>query len=227
MTRKAVAQGVRLSVLTEAGYRCAVPTCRTILAIDIHHIVEVAEGGGNDPSNLVALCPTCHALHHRGTISQDSIRVWKSTLVALSQAFDTHAIDQLLFLHRLRAKELAISGDGVLHFSRLIAAGLAEFTLLIQNGPLVLYEVFLTLRGRNLVEAWRSGRSDAVANALQPNHQEAERSPERTCDVCGKRDTLNRGRVCEASHFICVSCVGGLGSTETRHSCPLCSKPMR
>jgi len=29
-------------VLTEAGYRCAVPTCRGILALDMHHVWEVA-----------------------------------------------------------------------------------------------------------------------------------------------------------------------------------------
>jgi hypothetical protein len=45
----------RVIVLTESGYRCAVPTCRTILALDMHHIWEVSAGGGNDPSNLVAL----------------------------------------------------------------------------------------------------------------------------------------------------------------------------
>src|SRR5207248_8959417 len=58
----------RVIVLTEAGYRCAVPTCRSILALDMHHIWEVSAGGGDDPSNLIALCPTCHALYHRGNI---------------------------------------------------------------------------------------------------------------------------------------------------------------
>lgn len=32
------------AVLTEAGYRCAVPTCRGILALDMHHIWEVSAG---------------------------------------------------------------------------------------------------------------------------------------------------------------------------------------
>src|SRR6266852_2319194 len=75
-------------VLTEAGYRCAVPTCRGILALDMHHIWEVVAGGGDEPSNLVALCPTCHALYHRGTILADSIYLYKAMLVAISRAFD-------------------------------------------------------------------------------------------------------------------------------------------
>lgn len=87
-------------------------------------------------------------------------------LVALSHAFDTSAIDQLLFLHRLRNKELAISGDGVLQFSRLIAAGLAEFRLLLQNGPLLLYEVFLTPKGRSFIDAWKAGKLDVLREVL-------------------------------------------------------------
>ena len=71
--RKAVPMAVTLQVLTEAGYRCAVPTCPNMLAIDIHHIVEVADGGGNVLSNLLALCPMCHAMFTRGTIHRDSI----------------------------------------------------------------------------------------------------------------------------------------------------------
>ena len=85
-------------VLTEAGYRCAVPNCRGILALDMHHIWEVAAGGGDDPANLIALCPTCHALYHRGTISADSVYAFKAMLVAISRAFDLDAVDRLLFL---------------------------------------------------------------------------------------------------------------------------------
>lgn len=74
---------------------------RNILAIDIHHIVQVAEGGGTEAGNLVALCPKCHALFHRGTITRESIYAWKNMLVSLSHAFDTPTIDDLLFLATL------------------------------------------------------------------------------------------------------------------------------
>src|ERR1700728_1479184 len=69
-------------VLTEAGYRCAVPTCREILLLDLHHIWEVSEGGGDEATNLIALCPTCHALYHRGKIRVESIYAWKAMLIA-------------------------------------------------------------------------------------------------------------------------------------------------
>src|ERR1700730_4135225 len=78
MARTAIPRDVKIQVLTEAGYRCAVPTCRNILAIDMHHIVEVNDKGPNEPYNLLALCPTCHALYTRGTISKEAINAWKT-----------------------------------------------------------------------------------------------------------------------------------------------------
>jgi len=86
MSRRALPLATRRAVLAEAGYRCAVPTCRTILALDLHHIEDVQEGGGDEVFNLIALCPTCHALYTRGTITRDAIRSWKGLLVALNQA---------------------------------------------------------------------------------------------------------------------------------------------
>ena len=96
--RKAVPSHIVLQVLTEAGYKCGNPVCRNILAIDIHHMEEVSKGGGNTLANLLALCSYCHDLYHRGTILVESIYAWKLVLVSLSHAFDTAAIDDLLFL---------------------------------------------------------------------------------------------------------------------------------
>jgi hypothetical protein len=118
--RKPIPASLKRDVLAEAGYRCAVPTCRTILAIDLHHIIEVQEGGENELSNLLALCPTCHALYTRGTISHDAINVWKTIIVALNHAFDKESISNLLFLKKTLTNEVAVSGDGVLKFSHLM-----------------------------------------------------------------------------------------------------------
>ena len=148
----------RVIVLTECGYRCAVPTCRNILALDMHHIWEVSAGGGDDPENLIALCPTCHALYHRGTIRAESIYVYKAMLVAITRAFDLDAIDKLLFLAPLKRDFLIVSGDGVLHFSRLIAAGLATVEMKANNNyQLVTYAINLHEKGRQLIEAWKQG----------------------------------------------------------------------
>lgn len=156
MARKAIPSDVKLLVLTEAGYRCAVPTCRNILAIDMHHIEEVAEGGGNDVANLIALCPTCHALYHRGTIQRQSIAIWKNMLIVFSNAFDSSTIDQLLFLEQSSEKRLNLSGDGIAQFYRLIASGLADFTMAGQPSMIVKYRLQLTKKGQRLLHAWKN-----------------------------------------------------------------------
>lgn len=164
--RKAIPLDVKVAVLTEAGYRCGVPTCRTILALDLHHMVQVSDDGDDVVGNLLALCPTCHALYHRGEIKRDSIYIWKSVLVSLTKAFDVFALDQLLFLDKPETVNLRVSGDGVLSFARLIAAGLATFELKSQNGPLLIYSVNLTPSGKQLVSAWSSGNREAVKKVL-------------------------------------------------------------
>jgi HNH endonuclease len=166
-SRTAVPHEVAVAVLAEAGYRCAAPTCRTILTVDPHYIVELSERDRYATDNLVALCPTCHGMFQRGVLGRDSIYTWKSVLVSMNQAFDTAIVDHLLFLQRPEAKSLRVSGDGVLQFSRLVSAGLATFGVAMQNGPLILYWVTLTSKGKSLVEAWTSGNREAVARALQ------------------------------------------------------------
>ncbi len=44
--RKPIPAATKREVLTEAGYRCAVPAGRTTLAIDLHHLVRVVYGAG-------------------------------------------------------------------------------------------------------------------------------------------------------------------------------------
>ena len=147
-----------IQVLTECGYRCAVPTCRTVLILDIHHIWEVSAGGGDDPSNLIAFCPTCHALYHRGKMRAESVYIYKSMLVAITRAFDLEAVDRLLFLQSCANDFLVVSGDGLLHFGRLIAAGLATGTLKSNNNwQVVTYAVNISNKGRQLIEAWKQG----------------------------------------------------------------------
>jgi hypothetical protein len=126
--------------------------------LDLHHIYQVSEGGGNDPENLIALCPTCHALYHRGNISSDAIYSYKSMLVALSRAFDLEAVDRLLFLMMCERDFLVVSGDGLVCFSRLIAAGLASAEQKANNNWLIVsYAINISEKGKRIIEAWKSG----------------------------------------------------------------------
>jgi hypothetical protein len=92
-------------------------------------------------------------------------------------------VDDLLFLHKIHnSRLLQVSADGVLKFSRLIASGLATFSLIVDNTwydfpicrlvppdvPLSerIYSVCLTEKGLMLVEAWLGGDRPAIERAL-------------------------------------------------------------
>jgi hypothetical protein len=164
--RSKIPEPVKREVLMEAGYRCAVPTCRTILTIDLHHMIPVSKKGGNEAYNLIALCPNCHALFHKGIITEEAIRNWKGMLTALNHAFDLETIDLLLFLSKneQQIKDLYLSGDGVLKFTRLISAELAGFYSaeadFMRN--IFWYKVYLTDKGRIFVESWSKGEISAI-----------------------------------------------------------------
>ncbi|MDR3722048.1 MAG: HNH endonuclease signature motif containing protein [Candidatus Acidoferrales bacterium] len=126
--------------------------------MDLHHMYQVSEGGGNDPENLIALCGTCHDLYHRGIISADAIYSYKSMLVALSRGFDLEAVDKLLFLLKYEKDFLVVSGDGLVRFSRLIAAGLASAEQKANNNWLIVsYAINISEKGKQIIEAWKSG----------------------------------------------------------------------
>lgn len=44
-------------------------TCRS--SIELHHIIEKAEGGSNEESNKVPCCSTHHSMIHEGLIKLD------------------------------------------------------------------------------------------------------------------------------------------------------------
>ena len=167
-----VPESVRREILMEAGYRCAIPTCGHILTIDIHHIVWLKDGGGNDPSNLLALCPNCHALHTKGEIPQAAIRHWKGMLVALNHAFDRRGMDLLLLLNK-QSEGIYYSADGLFQVAGLIAAGLVQQAAVVGGGlgpagtaDASIHQLILTERGKLLVEAWLAGDEDKYRGLL-------------------------------------------------------------
>jgi len=173
---------------------CGNPRCRVILTLEVHHITWVRDGGGNQSTNLLALCPNCHTLHTNGVIPERAIRHWKGMLHALNHAFVKEAKDLLLYLHRDELRDVWYSGDGVLKFAGLIAAGLVEVTHSVSTKPepkkggrtaariarLAGHEnavpplatlpgtaarVARTAKGRQTVEAWLAGDAEAYKRA--------------------------------------------------------------
>lgn len=129
--------------------------------------IKFLKEGGDTAENLIPLCPNDHARYHRGDIPKDAIFAYKSILVAISRAFDLESMDRLLFLESLSKDFLRISGDGVLAFGRLIAAGLADVKLKANNNDLIVtYSVNISQKGRLLVNAWRSGDHAEITRAV-------------------------------------------------------------
>jgi len=164
--RKTLPVDVRKLVLHEAGYRCSNPVCRTMLTLDIHHLVPISEDGSDTPDNLLALCPNCHSLHHRGEIPIESLRAWKMILLSLNEGYDRKAVDLLLVLSK--AGTLWVSGDGVIQCAALVASGLVESRALgglTADQPLPAYAISLTERGKLMVDAWKRGDQNSVVAA--------------------------------------------------------------
>ena len=138
--------------------------CRTPFAISQMAQVPAGRGEGMTPKGGIGGRETrdgrwqCHGLYHRGTIKAESIYVYKSMLVAIARAFDVEAIDRLLFLESCKKDFLVVSGDGLLHFGRLIAGGLASVNQKSNNNwQIVTYAVNISPKGRQLIEAWKQG----------------------------------------------------------------------
>ncbi|HWU89859.1 MAG TPA: DUF222 domain-containing protein [Kofleriaceae bacterium] len=59
---------VREHVFARDGYACAVPGCRRVTGLDLHHIQFQEHGGGHEPANLVLICNLHHTAVHTGKL---------------------------------------------------------------------------------------------------------------------------------------------------------------
>ena len=186
---KSVSKITKQLVLLEAGFKCANPRCRHIITLEVHHIVWVKDGGGNEPDNLLALCPNCHSLHTAGHIPQSAIRAWKSLLVSLNNPNRLSA-DLLLLLYdeqkRVESKPkteeqpppFRFTGDGLGILSSPLVSGLVEIYSRYSGasyfgGGMPSFEVRVTDAGKRLVEAWLKGNPDEITKALSAVYPEA------------------------------------------------------
>jgi hypothetical protein len=141
-----------------------------ILTLDIHHLAYVSEGGSDSVENLLALCPNCHAQHHRGLIPLESLRAWKMLLISLNEGFPRQTMDLLLGLAKLETtvKGLVLSGEGVLQCTVLLASDLVAVEMLHAMPGETMYAheerylLHLTARGRLLVDAWKRGKQEDI-----------------------------------------------------------------
>ncbi len=180
MSRK-VPETTKQLVLLESGYRCANPTCRSILTLEIHHIEWVKDKGANTHDNLIPLCPTCHALHTQGSIPKTAIVTWKSILVSLNNP-NRSCADVLLVLYQAESNPASVSdetsklppmrfsGDSLGFLASLITANLVKIGRYHSGsswfgGGSPTFEVHLTETGKQFVDSWLNGRQFNIFRA--------------------------------------------------------------
>jgi hypothetical protein len=63
-----VPAAIRRKVFQRDHFACCVPGCRSTRFLDLHHLEQLAHGGGHSMSNCCVLCFGCHQRHHEGRL---------------------------------------------------------------------------------------------------------------------------------------------------------------
>lgn len=140
----------------EAGYRCAIPTCRLPITENVH-IVSWAESKDHSYENLIALCPNCHTLYDSGRIPREAIIAYKKKLMFLNEVYSRFELDVLDYLKT--NKTALIPGE--LLIKRLLEEGIVEHgeKIMIQGfgdgeNILGIFYIVLTDKGKKLLDDW-------------------------------------------------------------------------
>jgi hypothetical protein len=119
-------------------------------------------------------------MHTQGHIPGSAIRHWKGLLHALNHAFNKEGMDLLLYLSQAGIETIWYTGDGLLKFAGLVAAGLVEiaesqFSVGVRYGsnsaptspPTTALRVKLSDKGKLLVDSWLRGDEAPYKAALE------------------------------------------------------------
>jgi hypothetical protein len=110
-TRPNIAAQLERDVKMEAGYRCAIPSCRQH-PVQIAHIVPWSKVRVHQYSNLIALCGVCHARYDRGEIDRKAMRQFKANLGIINARYGEYERRLLEFFatrHRVNRKTFRIA----------------------------------------------------------------------------------------------------------------------
>ena len=147
---------IKRRILIEAGYRCAIPTCRWPITENAH-IISWVESKDHSYENLIALCPNCHTLYDSGKIERAAIIAYKKKLMFLNEVYSRFELDVLD--HLKTHKRALIPGE--LLIKRLLEEEIVEHEeeIMIQGfgdgeDILGIFSVILTEKGETLLEDW-------------------------------------------------------------------------
>lgn len=72
-------------IIHRVGTICCYPNCKETISLDVHHIVPRHEGGTNNASNLIVLCPKYHRLADRGAIPRRRLKMYNVTKMEMGK----------------------------------------------------------------------------------------------------------------------------------------------
>jgi len=127
INRDSIPADLKRKILVEAGHRCAITTCRSIV-VDVHHIIPWEKCKKHEYNNLIALCPNCHRRADKGEIDRKSLRMYKNNLRFLYDKFTTFEIDVLFELNKI-PKEQAMQFPSylILLIKRVLEVGYVQW----------------------------------------------------------------------------------------------------
>src|SRR3954454_2013730 len=88
--RDAIPADLVRQLMIEAGYRCAIPTCRTVQPLEIEHIEDYARVKKHEFSNMIVLCRNCHGLKGTGprALDRKALKRLKANLAIINQRYN-------------------------------------------------------------------------------------------------------------------------------------------
>ncbi|MEK6647060.1 MAG: HNH endonuclease [Candidatus Firestonebacteria bacterium] len=78
---KAIPARTRKLIFQESNSSCPFCSETNVDTLEIHHIYERANEGGNEPENLILVCANCHTSIKNGTISKSEVIAKKYSLM--------------------------------------------------------------------------------------------------------------------------------------------------
>lgn len=168
-SRPKIPIAMQRAIKGEAGYRCAIPTCRDKGPFDFEHIDEWSKVEKHEEHNIILLCVGCHARVTRGEISKEAIRAYKRNLAVISGRYSLYEKRLLEMLADCEQRlELKIEKSSILHVLGVINDGYFKLTELPQImkvtdhngrnlGPDPLQLLTSTSSGLDWAKKWKNG----------------------------------------------------------------------
>jgi len=98
-SREAIPRELERALLMEAGYRCAIPTCRVTGPLEIDHIDDYARVQEHRFENMIVLCRNCHGLKgdRRRQLDRKALRQYKANLAIINGRYGD--LERRVLLH--------------------------------------------------------------------------------------------------------------------------------